>query len=219
MLELLVTENRWLVFSQGRPSVALNKYTPPPSDPYYSTSLRTTSALLFRFSALTLNAHAIHIDPQYTKEEYGLPGLLVHGPLTFVLMMEVLARGLDQYARATGLDSPRLQVKRVVYRNLMPILVGEETSVCCKPVNDVHGKEGQMLVGEEGQWEVWVQKLVNGQPSLCVKAAVTVAYLPVSTRVKTDDRRRKDSSAPRVRRISQSDDRAKPEAERRPRAG
>ncbi|RMZ76023.1 hypothetical protein DV738_g5147, partial [Chaetothyriales sp. CBS 135597] len=40
------------------------------------------AALLFRFSALTLNAHAIHLDRQYTRQAYGLPDLVVHGPLT-----------------------------------------------------------------------------------------------------------------------------------------
>jgi acyl dehydratase len=35
--------------------------------------------LLFRFSALTYNAHRIHYDLQYARAE-GYPGLVVHGP-------------------------------------------------------------------------------------------------------------------------------------------
>jgi 3-methylfumaryl-CoA hydratase len=36
--------------------------------------------LLFRFSALTYNAHRIHYDRGYAQTE-GYPGLVVHGPL------------------------------------------------------------------------------------------------------------------------------------------
>jgi 3-methylfumaryl-CoA hydratase len=41
--------------------------------------------LLFRFSALTYNAHRIHYDLQYARAE-GYPGLVVHGPLQALLM-------------------------------------------------------------------------------------------------------------------------------------
>jgi hydroxyacyl-ACP dehydratase HTD2-like protein with hotdog domain len=43
--------------------------------------------LLFRFSALTYNAHRIHYDLQYARAE-GYPGLVVHGPLQALLMAE-----------------------------------------------------------------------------------------------------------------------------------
>ena len=43
--------------------------------------------LLFRFSALTYNAHRIHYDRDYARAE-GYPGLLVHGPLQALLMAE-----------------------------------------------------------------------------------------------------------------------------------
>jgi len=41
--------------------------------------------LLFRFSALTYNAHRIHYDLRYARGE-GYPGLVVHGPLQALLM-------------------------------------------------------------------------------------------------------------------------------------
>ena len=46
--------------------------------------------LLFRFSALTFNAHRIHYDRPYATSEEGYPGLVVHGPLTAVLLMELV---------------------------------------------------------------------------------------------------------------------------------
>jgi 3-methylfumaryl-CoA hydratase len=44
--------------------------------------------LLFRFSALTYNAHRVHYDVAYTRDVEGYPGLLVHGPLQALLMAE-----------------------------------------------------------------------------------------------------------------------------------
>lgn len=53
--------------------------------------LSIDEVLLFRFSALTYNAHRIHYDLDYAKSE-GYPDLVVHGPLQALLMAEVLRR-------------------------------------------------------------------------------------------------------------------------------
>jgi 3-methylfumaryl-CoA hydratase len=50
-------------------------------------------ALLFRFSALTYNAHRIHYDRDYARDVEGYPGLLTHGPLQALAMAEA-ARGV-----------------------------------------------------------------------------------------------------------------------------
>lgn len=44
--------------------------------------LRPDAITLFRFSALTWNAHRIHYDRPYATLEEGYPGLVVHGPYT-----------------------------------------------------------------------------------------------------------------------------------------
>jgi 3-methylfumaryl-CoA hydratase len=48
--------------------------------------------LLFRFSALTYNAHRIHYDRDYARQVEGYPGLVVHGPLQALLMAELARR-------------------------------------------------------------------------------------------------------------------------------
>ncbi|MFJ4170747.1 MaoC family dehydratase N-terminal domain-containing protein [Paenarthrobacter sp. NPDC089714] len=48
-------------------------------------------ALLFRFSALTYNAHRIHYDRDYAVNTEGYPGLVVHGPLQAVLLADALS--------------------------------------------------------------------------------------------------------------------------------
>jgi 3-methylfumaryl-CoA hydratase len=42
---------------------------------------------LFRYSALTFNAHRIHYDVDYARDVEGYPGLVVHGPLLATLLM------------------------------------------------------------------------------------------------------------------------------------
>jgi 3-methylfumaryl-CoA hydratase len=53
------------------------------------------ATLLFRFSALTYNAHRIHYDRAYAASE-GYPGLVVHAPLQAVLLAH-LAQTLQSH--------------------------------------------------------------------------------------------------------------------------
>jgi 3-methylfumaryl-CoA hydratase len=52
--------------------------------------------LLFRYSALTFNAHRIHYDLPYASGEEGYPDLVVHGPLTATLLADLAADGLGR---------------------------------------------------------------------------------------------------------------------------
>lgn len=54
--------------------------------------------LLFRFSALTYNAHRIHYDRLYAAEVEGYPALVVHGPLQAVALVELPRRNLPDRA-------------------------------------------------------------------------------------------------------------------------
>jgi 3-methylfumaryl-CoA hydratase len=61
-------------------------------------SVPVDPALLFRFSALTYNAHRIHYDRDYARTHEGYPGLVVHGPLQAMVMAEA-ARSRGVMAR------------------------------------------------------------------------------------------------------------------------
>ena len=52
--------------------------------------------VLFRFSAVTANAHRIHYDHPYATKVEGYPDLVVHGPLTAVLLAELARRRSDR---------------------------------------------------------------------------------------------------------------------------
>lgn len=70
----------------GAPSV---QSSPPKAD--FSREVVPDERLLFRFSALTFNAHRIHYDLRYAEAE-GYPALVVHGPLTAVLLADLVTR-------------------------------------------------------------------------------------------------------------------------------
>ena len=73
--------------------------------------------MLFRFSALIFNAHRIHYDLDYVREEEHYPGLVVHGPLQAVLLLDLARR-----------EDPR-PVKKLVYRAVRPIFHTERFTV------------------------------------------------------------------------------------------
>ncbi len=62
----------------------------PEPDGSWWLDFEADSRLLFRFSALTFNAHRIHYDRPYATNEEGYPGLIVHGPLTAVLLAKLV---------------------------------------------------------------------------------------------------------------------------------
>jgi hydroxyacyl-ACP dehydratase HTD2-like protein with hotdog domain len=88
-----------------------------PDDPW-RLALSADPVLLFRFSALTYNAHRIHYDADYATRVEGHPGLVVHGPLLAVLMLELPRRHL------TG-----LQVAGLTFRARSPLYAGDAFTV------------------------------------------------------------------------------------------
>ncbi|HTQ13567.1 MAG TPA: hypothetical protein VMH86_06800 [Rhizomicrobium sp.] len=60
--------------------------------PEHTRSVTPDATQLFRFSALTFNAHRIHYDRDYTTGVEGYPGLVVQGPYTAMLLMDLALR-------------------------------------------------------------------------------------------------------------------------------
>jgi hydroxyacyl-ACP dehydratase HTD2-like protein with hotdog domain len=127
----LIVETRDLCFLRENTSTVPyeRRHITPPYNPDYYHSLTPTPALLFRFSALTYNAHAIHIDPEYTRKVYGFPNLLVHGPLSLALMLEYVRRTLF---KISGQHHYGPVVTEINYRNLAPLFANEEMTICIK---------------------------------------------------------------------------------------
>jgi 3-methylfumaryl-CoA hydratase len=84
-----VEEEQDIVYKEPGPPIP----APVPSDSLpevpagaWIKDVKPDTVLLFRFSALTFNAHRIHYDRPYALQEEGYPGLVVHGPLTAVML-------------------------------------------------------------------------------------------------------------------------------------
>lgn len=170
-----IVENRKLVFMRdhSRPpevpptATAPRTVVKPPHEPEFSHTLTPSPALLFRFSALTFNAHAIHLDKQYCRDVEGHRNLLVHGPLTVVLMLQILQGYQRTKAKGEG-TAPRV-VTHIEYRNLAPLYAEEEMKVCVKQK-------------DESLWETWIEGPDGG---LAVRGTVTTP--PALTKAKGDE--------------------------------
>jgi len=96
---LVLTEEHDIVYKQAPKSAitvaSVNKgLKPPEKAAQWSNTIRPNPVLLFRYSALTFNGHRIHYDRDYCKDEFGFPGLVVHGPLIATLLIELVRKNL-----------------------------------------------------------------------------------------------------------------------------
>lgn len=69
---------------------------PPATPPDWSEEVALDARQLFRFSALTFNTHLVHYDRTWAREVEGLEDLLVHGPLTRILLLDASRRHDDR---------------------------------------------------------------------------------------------------------------------------
>ena len=109
-----VDEEQDIVYREPRRNGA-----PPPPDtltaaPPIARIVTADPVQLFRFSALTFNAHRIHYDMPYARHVEGYPGLVVHGPYIATLLMDLFLSH-DPAAQVTGFS----------FRAQRPIFAGE----------------------------------------------------------------------------------------------
>jgi hydroxyacyl-ACP dehydratase HTD2-like protein with hotdog domain len=121
--------------------------------PDFSVVLTPSASLLFRFSALTFNAHKIHLDLQYAHKVEGHRNLLVHGPLSLVLMLSVLRAQLKRDQVVTSFS----------YRNLAPLYADEEMKICLR--NDINKPD---------KFEVWIEGKHGG---FAVRGTATIGRM------------------------------------------
>ena len=90
---------RAAVSPAGQPAAAWEGPEIPPAEG--ERAIEVSPTLLFRFSALTYNAHRIHYDRDYARDVEGYPGLLTHGPLQALAMTEAARAAATTTARTT----------------------------------------------------------------------------------------------------------------------
>jgi len=66
----------------------------PTKTAQWSETIKPSPVLLFKYSALTFNGHRIHYDRDFCKNNFGFPGLVVHGPLIATLLVELIRKNM-----------------------------------------------------------------------------------------------------------------------------
>ncbi|KAK9246078.1 hypothetical protein V1506DRAFT_559643 [Lipomyces tetrasporus] len=131
--------------------------------PLFQTILTPTRALVFRFSALTFNAHRIHYDPVYATTIERLPDVIVQGTLSLVLIMSWIQFDPQVYS-ALGIsyaDVPK-KIKRVRYSCVQNVIVDKEIKMGIAPFPAA-------IVGEQ-KWRIWIEQ----DGGICLKGTITV---------------------------------------------
>jgi 3-methylfumaryl-CoA hydratase len=88
-----------------------------PLSAQWTRGITPDPVLLFRFSALTFNSHRIHYDIHYAKDEEHYPGLIVHGPMQTLLLLDLCRRNEAR------------PVVKLEYRALHPAFHGERMTI------------------------------------------------------------------------------------------
>lgn len=117
--EVALTEVQSLVYRGAETTAAAPAAPPTPQPADWRREVRPDPALLFRFSAATFNSHRIHYDLPYATAVEGYPGLVVHGPLIALLLLEA--------ARAAA---PDRKITAFAFRAERPLFAPEPFSVC-----------------------------------------------------------------------------------------
>ncbi|KAF9053713.1 hypothetical protein BDZ89DRAFT_1056281 [Hymenopellis radicata] len=84
----------------------------------FSFTYKPSLITLFRFSAVTFNAHHIHLDKDYAVQAEGYQERLVHGPLTALMMLENVV-----------FHRPEIKLKAFDYIATAPLIVGREHTI------------------------------------------------------------------------------------------
>ena len=126
-----ITERRCLAFLPPLPphhqqqQQQQQRLLRPKAEAHFRETFTPSQHLLFRFSALTFNAHRIHYDWRYaTGPHEGHRDILCHGPLAVVLLLGLLQKQLGPVG-----GQGRARVTAFEYRCLVPMVVGEPYSV------------------------------------------------------------------------------------------
>lgn len=129
--DIAVREVQSLVYREAAPAGA-SPAPPPVGEAAFDPSgwdLHRTMVpgepLLFRFSALTFNSHRIHYDLPYATGEEGYRGLVVHGPLTATLLLQLAAGHFGEN-----------RLRTFTFRGMSPAIAGEMLHLVLRSKND-----------------------------------------------------------------------------------
>jgi 3-methylfumaryl-CoA hydratase len=123
---LTIEEEQDLVYRTVGGGGGTSKAPKGRADAQWERGINPDPLLLFRYSALTFNSHRIHYDRDYATGVEGYGSLVVQGPLTATLLLDLCHREL-----------PGARVKAFEFSAVRPLLEGSSLSLCGKPEDDL----------------------------------------------------------------------------------
>ncbi|HXV94351.1 MAG TPA: MaoC family dehydratase N-terminal domain-containing protein [Pseudonocardia sp.] len=127
----------------GRAAAPRSDAAPETGPGAWRLRLRPDEAMLFRFSALTYNGHRIHYDLPYATGVEGYPGLVVHGPLLALLLLE-LPRRFAPDAQVTGFE---YRLRRPAFAGAPVVAAGGPDGLAAGPVGEPASVTGALRLG------------------------------------------------------------------------
>ena len=116
----------------------------------WNKEIKTNSVMLFKYSAITFNGHRIHYDLPYVTTVEKYPGLVVHGPLTATLLMNLCEK-----------MSPSKKLIEFKFKAISPLFNEELFTLKGEP------KDSSNL-----KWNLWAE---NNLKELCMEATALFA--------------------------------------------
>ena len=117
---LVLSDEHDIVF-RGETTLAAKPVAAPRNE-VWQREIHPDPVLLFRYSAVTFNSHRIHYDHPYVTRVEGYPGLVVHGPLTATLLVDLLRR-----------SAPGADLKTFAFRAMRPLYDTANFHTCGLP--------------------------------------------------------------------------------------
>lgn len=122
---IAVEEDQDIVYLPMPQSFIQPAPNPVPEDLQWKEQHSVSSLLLFRFSALTFNGHRIHYDRKYATEVEKYPGLVVHGPLQALLLLELAKK-----------HNPGREVADYEFKAIRPVFDFDQIHLCGRLLSD-----------------------------------------------------------------------------------
>jgi 3-methylfumaryl-CoA hydratase len=123
---LAIDEEQDIVYREpAAPGAPAPAPTAAPDHAQWTREIVPDEVLMFRYSALTFNAHRIHYDKPYATQTEGYPNLVVHGPLIATLLMDLVRR-----------HRPDAAVLDFSFKAMRPSFMGNTLHLCGAPSPD-----------------------------------------------------------------------------------
>jgi 3-methylfumaryl-CoA hydratase len=129
---LLLEENQTLVYRDHPPIGSVPPTGKQASQaPVWTVRHSPDETMVFRYSAVTFNAHRIHYDRDYATGVEGYAGVIVQGQLLATLMLDACKANTDH------------KIHRFSFRGVQPVFTGEAVFA--------EGRE------KDGGYDLWIR--------------------------------------------------------------